>query len=284
MASPIYFFPRLALSELLHAPTDRLIGKTLERYGLAEQFGDVKAASREVAVWDTGTQLGPDKNASGAMLRAYTRQADHSMLPGQRQGFFPELQTWTQVLAANETQLWIGLDNDEPPRPQDLRRAKLIPGYDVELLDGNEWHVPVIRTPWDGTSLPAAMAYDANGQYAEPLLPQYQPAFDAFAAATEWFMAGSFLLANRPRALELNLLALGLNYRYGQHESKVLRLVGTDNYLDCLGAAIDWPKVVELAATKKKSLPPSEDCGPEVTSTSPGPPGETPATAIPGET
>ena len=117
MSALIYFFPRLAKAELLHGPTDRLIGKTLERYGLLEQFGDVRQASREVAVWETGTQLGPDKNHSGVMLSAFTRQADGSMLAGQRHGYFPHLQTWHQVLDANDTQLWIGVDNDSPPQP-----------------------------------------------------------------------------------------------------------------------------------------------------------------------
>lgn len=280
MASPLYFFPSLTTQALLHAPSNRLIGGTLARYGLLEQFGDIKDAAREVAVWETGTKLGPQENLQGVMLRAYVRQPDGSMLAGQAQGFFPERQTWHHMVDVDATQLWVGVENDAPPTPQDLRRPALVRGYDIELLDGREWHVPVIRTPWDATHLPQAMLFDEHHKYSEPLLSQYQPVFDAFSEVVSWFMGGEFLLANRPRALELNTLALGLNYRYGAHEARLLKLISTVNYLDVLAAAIDWPKVLEISAEKKTA----SDAAPPPSNTLLGPADGSPATDPVGET
>lgn len=280
MAAPIYFFAGLTRDKLVHQ--DKLIRQTLDRYGLLDQFGDVRSVEREVAAWDL-PGIGPDGKSSGLLLRAYTRQPDGSMLPGQRQGFFPQLQAWTHVLDANDSQLWLGVDKDQMPEPRDLERRRLIRGYDLELSDGRDWHIPFVRIPptegvWKETNLPSVFTRNVNGKLGTKVKQQYRAIFEDTDEVENWFRTNTFLWSDIERMVSLCERVMGLNYRFGRYEQQVLELIDMDNYLSLLAWSIAWP-LVDVIAIQKKSQESSESSPPQPTTISPGQPDETPATA-----
>lgn len=86
-------------------------------------------------------------------------------------------QTWQRL-----GDLWVGYWKDDPPKPSDLERASLIPGYEIELGDGNLWRVPLarqyVRTHEQngtfGSQLPHKLAIDQSGQWTMgPVVDRY---------------------------------------------------------------------------------------------------------------
>lgn len=86
-------------------------------------------------------------------------------------------QTWQRL-----RNHWVGYWKDDPPKPSDLERNSLIPGYEIELGDGNLWRVPLarqyVRTHAQngtfGSQLPHRLAIDESGQWAMgPVVDRY---------------------------------------------------------------------------------------------------------------
>ena len=68
----------------------------------------------------------------------------------ERLGVNKSTQTWVEVKGS----YWIGFDNADKPRPDDLMRPKLVSGTPVELGDGNQWIIPSVH--FYGNTLPKA--------------------------------------------------------------------------------------------------------------------------------
>lgn len=242
MAPPIYFFPGLPESKLAGP---RLNPTTLGQYGLLGILGDVGPVPAFASVWPLPGQ-GPN-SGGGMMLTAYP-----SGKAPLRLAYLKDLQTWTKV--QNDPELWIGIDNEHPPGPEDLVRPETIDGHPVKLT-GNEYTVPVIRSPVVGTGLPEDMHYDADGEFVVALQPRWQQLWDDTGEVWDMLYADERGTMAFSRILDFCLRFLGVNYRYGRFEQAAMRLVDTNhstwNRIFC--AALDVPTLDKIAEDQKKS-------------------------------
>jgi len=263
MAALLYFFPRVTIDQLRAG--QRLNQKLLETYGLGASLGDIRDAEREASLFFSPT-AGPG-GASGSFLAP--------LAPGRttpRLGYYPDFQRWEKVL--DESELWIGVDRESPPDPEDLARPRRIAGHRVELADGAEYEVPVIRS-LRGTRLPQDLYHRADRQLALEVKPGYRELWEATAEVWDLFFdpAAPKELAFE-RILYHALAFLGVNYRYGDREQSVLHLIDTGNWQDVLFAAVDGPF---YADAQKKT--PDEHSPPAAANSPPGSPDASPDTA-----
>lgn len=285
MAPPLYFFARKQLADVVDAQTDRFRPAALREHGLEETFSDVASVSRQTATNDL-VQRGPG-GFSGVITTVYPAAGPDPSRPGgdmKRTGFHPDVQTWRRVLstpgdgrATTHTELWIGIDNEYPPTPEDLLRsdAEIIGdearpahgGFAMTLADGRRWRVPVIRRP-DAlvrsgkpiTLLPMDMGWDAAGRYVETLKAQYQALWEDCGAICDLLVdadgrprEGDYEIS-REDGLKWALRILGVNYRYGRHEQNLLHAIDKTNVFTVLGAAVDMPMVYRLLVEKKTDV------------------------------
>jgi len=184
-------------------------------------------------------------------------QAPHAGSDGKAAdcGYYPEKQTWSS--AANGA-YWIGFETQAPPRPQDLLRTNALAGHFVELEDGNQWLVPIARSPIHKPTVPRPMVRDAQGNWVESdkPVPRYadfcnrvDKCWQAFSEATEGqdviFVDG----------VETAIAALEANYFLNDEVVSALGLLSSANYIAVIMAAFDWPtvKAVSEAFLKKKA-------------------------------
>jgi hypothetical protein len=170
----------------------------------------------------------------------------------KRIGYYPAEQTWTPI--GDGTGAWIGLDTASPPTPDDLRRREFHVGYSLELGDGNEWMIPVIRRPDGTTSLPCDMVWDAAGEVQQPIKRSYERFWNDSAIIAEWaFDLDSGEKKDLPigRMLSLAVQALSINYRFGPNEQNLLRVVDSTNFATLLMLTVDYPRFVSLLGQKK---------------------------------
>lgn len=266
MAGLLYYFPRATVAAVREG--DRFRREFLAGHGLDQSLGGVRSIDREFSLMEF-TAAGPG-DAPGAMLTPVIPEA-----PPPRIGFYPAVQTWTKVAA--EPELWIGLDRDYPPRPDDLARPRVFPGHPVVLADGQTYQVPVIRSPLGGrSSLPRQLYHDPAGVLILQVRPEHEVLWAASGRVWDAFFepdsAGTMTYSE---ILGHTLAFLGLNYRYGPREQSALRLVDTDNWREVMKAAVDWPAVeaeqkkTEEAAGMSSSPGPADsapDTGPAVAS------------------
>lgn len=238
MAQPLYFLPDLRQAAAESVPLRKQV---LKERGLADIFADVPFDQQPL--WELKGR-GPG-DQPGCILYY---QTPSGAIPRAAE-FRPKEQTWHPV--GDGSLLWIGLDSAEPPKPEEMARRKQYPGYWIELGDGCEWRVPVIRRPDGTTELPRDMKWDATGKLVEPIKAAYEAYWDATAETAKWFYSRNGEVIDRDRALSLAVQAMGLNYRYGRNEHNVLRLVDSENYLLILAATVDRPAHEENEDQKK---------------------------------
>jgi hypothetical protein len=216
----------------------------LKMRGLAEVFSDV---SHDQILSAPLAGRGPN-DLSGSVIAYQTVKGE----PPRRIGYYPSEQKWTPI--GDGSLCWIGIDTDSPPTPDDLRRRKEHAGYPIELGDGKEYMIPVIRRPDGSTGLPTDMYLDAAGNLCEPIKSAYEAYWEASAEVCKWFM-GRMSLADLDhiKALKLAVEALGINYRYSMQEQNVLRLIDKENYLSVLSFSIDLPRVYAESEAQKKT-------------------------------
>ncbi len=241
MAPPIYFFPGLPEREL---SGPRMNPAILKQYGLTSTLGDLGLIREGVGVWSL-PGAGPS-GGSGMMVTAFINGN-----PPPRMAYLKGQQTWTKV--QNDPELWIGLDNEEPPGPDDLVRAEIISGHPVKLK-GHEYRIPVIRSPISETGLPEDMLYDADGQFIVALQPRWQQLWEDTGDVWDMLYTDEHPAMAFSKILDLCLKFLGVNYRYGRFEQAALRLVDTDRntWNQIFNAALDVPTLNEVAAAQKK--------------------------------
>lgn len=242
MAPPIYFFPGLPEREL---SGHRMNPATLKRYGLTDTLGDLGPIHEAVGVWPL-PGVGPS-GGGGMMATAFI---DGN--PPARMVYLKDQQTWVKV--QNDPELWIGLDNQEPPGPDDLVRSEVISGHPAKLK-GHEYQIPVIRSPISGTGLPEDMHYDADGQFVVSLQPRWQRLWEDSGDVWDMLYTDEHPAMEFSKILDLCLKFLGVNYRYGRFEQAAMRLVDTNRntWNQIFNAALDVPTLNEVAAAQKKS-------------------------------
>lgn len=237
MSQPLYFLPHVAWQRGQSLSLTRSI---IREAGLADIFSDVSA---DDVGFNPLAGRGPG-DLSGSIIYWCDRD------PPRRMGYYPAEQTWHAV--GDGKQLWIGIDTDSPPKPEEMKRRLLHGGYDLELGDGNKWAIPVVRRTDGTTNLPTDMVFDAAGKLQEPLKPAYQQYWEASAEVCQWFFGESETGPDKAQALRLAVGVLGLNYRYGINEQAALRLIDATNFLALLALSVDLPRVrAEQDAQKK---------------------------------
>ena len=193
----------------------------------------------------------------------------------------PDEQTWRGVPG---TPAMVGMYTADPPSPKSLVRPSALPGRSLELGDGREWLVPVVRT-WRGDEesaawvleLPTAAGLDDEGNWtASEVVAKYA---HLYKAAVRWYELKQALIAELARAqaddddadgdegpddettlraemdvpelFDLALQMLAANYRLGKVEAVMLGLLSTDTAQAILDEAIDWGTVTEFVRKKK---------------------------------
>jgi hypothetical protein len=236
MSAPLYFFPKLTRAEL--APDGKISPAMLAEHGdLARALADVTDLGDAAVCELTG---GGPGGSSGCILSALPAEGR----PPLRLCYAPDFQTWRQF-----GNLWVGVDNEHPITPADLRRKKLFTGYELELA-GQTWTVPVVRDPEGGTGLPRDFVYDDGGAVQERIKTGYLALWEKFAKAVWLFFDPEGPWPPRidlAEGMELCLAALALNYRVGRIEQNLLGLVDSETWTTILAAAVDWPTYRDLA-------------------------------------
>lgn len=253
MSAPLYFLPGIFTAQL--APGGQLSRSLLAARGLGEVLEDIRSLD-DLAHADLAT-LGPG-GKSGVIISAIPVESRE--LP-RRLGYYPQ-DTAIEWLSFNGGLIWAAIDKNYPPTPADLARHKMLDGYPIEMADGQEWIVPILRRWPAGTALPQDWEWDDAGQFVQRIKARYQRIWESSSkTASEFFDSPSGHRINLPDATQRILDALALNYRLGRHEQRLLHLVDSTNWEDALAATVDLPKVFALVAQKKTEITGQAECG-----------------------
>lgn len=246
MAGFLYFVPGLkGLS-----PTDRLA------VGLDEVLAGTPLAVGQL------TGGGPDGQAG--VVAAVDADADHADGEQPEVAYRASAQTWER---APNGKFWIGIETAKPPRPVDLQRPTILPGYWCAMQDGSRWIVPVARHFDAGTALPSSLYLGDNGQVVTGAV---LARFAALSAAAEraWgvFRAEMGLLdkdEKPPRELserdswDIAIEAIRTNYRVGHAEASFLGKRGafltTEAIAWVLRALFDWQGWAEAETARQEA-------------------------------
>ena len=151
-------------------------------------------------------------------------------------GYYPAQQHWREIRGPAGPR-WIGWTTDDPPRPETLRRTRVVPGYEVELPDGHVWTCPTIRRVGNRPGVPTHWGVGVDGQFSETVLDECVELWElsgemlqASLGARDWTPAQCFAAAVR---------CLQLNYRVGAHEVTALRILTSDTFARVFKAAVD---------------------------------------------
>lgn len=221
---------------------------------------------------------GPD-GQRGVLLCDQPRLEPH--VPAYR----PEEQPWRKVPrepGSDGPEIHVGYYREAKPTIDDLAREEILPGELVELCDGHQWQVPLVRQAFpDGSSssaLPAYLDVDDDGQIVRGETdPRYQWLFEVCTPFWEAWLAGFEAASDRlsllseqsteaerdeagifhidcPTLLEDAVRVLSANYRIGLREAMQLQLWKTDaGPVDVLKAACNI-ELAQLLLLEKKNL------------------------------
>lgn len=279
-----YFIPKL--------PPAAVTPDLIREIGL----GDVARDCLGPRVWERRTVRnevhgkGPD-GSNGTLFAMPPINGDAPVI-----GYYPQRQDWRPVRAKpkpGETEApilyWLGFDREDRPRPETVRRARLVEGYDLELVDSQTWTCPTIRRIGGRPGVPTVWGVSQCGGFSETVDDEYRDL---------WELAGEMMEAitgrrdwNKPETFAAAVRCLGLNYRVGPHEVSAIGLITSENYPQIFKAAIDGDALLayfsspegqdQLRSTfneepdKKKETTTS---APDGTSSTPGPSVDIPTT------
>lgn len=180
----------------------------LEAAGLSDLVGDSRAI---------GVDVGPDQDKG--VCYGWSRDGFPQL------GVRPKEQTWRPAVphaGMAGSRYWVGLWNDDPPRPSDLQRPYACRGTWFPLGDGREWLLPQAK------ELPADVRLADDGTWRF----QVQRRFHDFGLQSlRWlshFGRGekAFAFAD---GIEFVVQALCVNYRLVPEVIADLGLLTTDN-------------------------------------------------------
>ena len=281
----LYYVPGVARQDV----TRELL---IER-GLSVAFADVLAAPGPVESRLTLREVrngGPD-NRHGVILCPTPIDASGG---SQRIGHYADSQEWEAVdgfrvesLELRENadstrpplssspppQYWLGIDREDPPTPEALRRPETIDGYEHTLGDKRAWVCPIIRRCFVTPMVPRAYRRRGESLVGE-VLADYRSIWERSA---KWAAAA---YADEARGIDEwfdgAVDCLALNYRLGPEEVGRLGLLTDRTMRLVIEAAIDDPWMREaIDDPEKKSAvervirvlrntsPGQEDCSPD---------------------
>lgn len=206
-----------------------------------------------------GCTRGPDGHAGITFVLHYEGRKEP---PDVTAGYYPDRQTWEK---APGREYWIGYYNTEKPGPEDLIRSDTVNGYNVALLDGNKWTIPMgrwVRGDGRDTRLPRLSRYTADGWVEGDVLQRYQWIFNLGTRVLEIINGEHEDDITWQEQAELCAKLLAVNYHVGPCEIDLLRLISAEEQGEVLRMCADFPGWLSL---KKKeadaiaSLNPGEE-------------------------
>lgn len=258
MANLVYFFPRCTAADALNG--DRFDSAFLAAHGAGPALASIRDAQAEASVFAySGTGPG---GQSGLMVQALPARCPVPL----RVGYFPKQQTWHERPCGADC--WVGIDQEFPPTPAELLIPEQPRGHRVRLGDGQEYRVPILRSPFardqmGRSQLPRAFGWDSRGQFVVTRKQSADELWEKSAAVWDHF----FDRENHP-GIELELVTdlavrtLGMQYRIGPIEQQLLGLIDGDNWSQVCEALLDVPLVEEAlgvdasGSAQKKTEPP----------------------------
>ena len=220
--------------------------------------GPVAVESMDTPVHKYDTPGPPDGTAAGYAACLVVPEPGKAPLTGYK----ATGQKWWKVPRPETSgpEIWIGLDETQPPRPEDFARERQIAGHLVELPDGNRWLVPTARR-WvlsDGEpkwfhGVPTTRTLDEEGRWVDgPVAARFEK---LWGYVTAWMEASYKVAAGEKGAYAgfdtawqcaVIVEALSINYRVGSVEVAFLGLVESGTFLKVMDALCDLNTLEEL--------------------------------------
>ena len=239
MAQPAYFLKNFdVMGDKNIAPGGRFDRQILQDLGLDVTFRDVKGNDEaQIAKCYSGPN-----GLSGVTI---TYQTPDHRLPS-KVGYQDEWE-WHEV----SDRVWIGIDPESPPTPQDMIRKRWFNGY-VE----DQFTIPFVRRFDDSTALPCNFYFHRDGDNREEVHNAYRDIYSRMPQVHGWFKNNEF--ANQDTfdkfdAARLALDVLSVNYRISEFEQNILGTITTENFLSILSYAVDYPGYCLANPGKKAS-------------------------------
>lgn len=273
MATPVYFIAGHKADSLF--PGERVDREVLRKLGMADLWRDTladKAVDWLATEWLSNKTPG---NTPGMFVSALPVESHR---PPRTVTQFDD-GSWRWL--AGENGVWLGIDTLAPVKPEDVERRNQYKGHWVELADGNEWLIPVIRRPvWgqktiktdDGEDrqvdgfldgiprLSQIMTMDpATRRVTRSIRPVDQRIWDWSASFYPLVYSDGFnQTAPLPQDEETFAFAaslLAMNYRVGLAEINAWQLFEDRVLIPVIQAAMDlpWIKARDEATTQKKT-------------------------------
>lgn len=159
--------------------------------------------------------------------------------------YLPDRQTWT---ADPLKRYWLGITNDDPPKPTELVRKRPVDGLGTVLGDGNEWVIPSV------VMLPAVFDLDAQAKPIKVPHPRYKSFVDECGWALQAVIDALLQVAEPDwrRSLAFVVTALGINYRINQEIAIRLGILDESVLHTLMAKATDAPRIRDLMDQLKK--------------------------------
>jgi len=166
-------------------------------------------------------------------------------------------------IGTQRVKIVVGMWEDWRPGERDLMRARVREGYRVELGNGEEWLVPVLKYATGRSGLPEELRVTSEGKLERKPRVEYaglcaraERYWEALLAIAGGARAESVILSDAEGYL-LACEALGLNYRVTRAEVNLLGLLNDVADRQTLGqavyAAVDGPGLEAFASALKKN-------------------------------
>jgi hypothetical protein len=169
------------------------------------------------------------------------------------------LQTWL-----DRGQFWIGWEKANAPSHDDLARKGQAAGYRLHDQHGNQWVLPIVRSPVDRGTLPLEYSFSPEGELIKKVKKQHERYWELAGEAMDYLIANGEVDQEEidqrwPEEWVIRSAVefLGINYRIGIHEIAALceagrAVVDTDFAIQVFYAVTDWEKVTQSEDFLKK--------------------------------
>lgn len=165
-------------------------------------------------------------------------------------------QVWRKIPGKN---VWVGYWKDAKPKPADLARKDMLPGYPIKMADGNEWQVPVVRSFDEASAkpvsvLPTLYGLDDSGQLTRGEIQEaHRWLWDLTDSA--WDAMVTEASVKEQDMLPIAAKLIGANYAVDVVElAGVLQVFSPQlSPAGIVALAIDWNTWHQWATAKKKT-------------------------------